>query len=148
MLYWQLTSQSNESHSSVNIRRISFHPKKRTRRSGSMEQLGDAMPLRFWYYPHEINLNRGTSSGEGISAASTPTWATQMNDAMLYSPTFLLGDGCNQLAHHLRSEANSSWQGAPSLEHRFYFSCYAAFWKKVADYTTQATSHFQDIGGI
>lgn len=28
MLYWELTSQTNESHSSVNIRRISFHPKK------------------------------------------------------------------------------------------------------------------------
>lgn len=125
MLHRELTSQSNEFHSSVNIRRISVHPKKK-KKSGPGAALKSDRTLLC--SPHEINLNTGTSSGEGISAASRATWATQMNDVMHRSPTFfffLLGNGCNQLAHHLRLKANTPWQ-PPSLEHRFYFSCSAA----------------------
>lgn len=147
MLYWELTSQSNESHSSVNIRRISFHPKKRTRRSGSMERLGDAMPLRFlvlssWNQFEHVVRRRHLGGVELERHTDERCYALQSNIFFVF-----FCNGCNQLAHHLRSEANSSWQGAPSLEPRCYFSCCAAFWKKVADYTTHATSHFQDIGG-
>lgn len=74
-----------------------------------MERLGDAMPLRFWYYPHEINLSGGTSSGEGISGAVETNLSDTDERCFLRFTVqhFSLGDGCSQLAHHLRSEANS-----------------------------------------
>ena len=155
MLHWELTSQSNESHSSVNIRSIAVHPEKKKKKKKKKKKSGPgaaAAALRsdgaLQCSPHEINLSPGTSSGEGISAASRTTWATQMNDVMHRGPTFflfLLGNGCNQLAHHLRLKANTPRKPS-SLEHRFYFSCSAAafWWRKVADDTKRASSHPQD----
>lgn len=131
MLYWELTSQSNESHSSVNIRRISFHPKKADQAQRLYGATGrcDAIALLVlssWnqYEQRTVVRRRHLCDVEtNLSDTDARCYALQSN-------IFLPGDGCNQLAHHLRSEANSSWQSTPSPEHRFYFSCCAAFWKK------------------
>lgn len=61
----ELTSQSNESHSSVNIRRVSVRPEPSGPGAAALRSDG-----ALHRSPHGTTVSAGTSSGEGISAAS------------------------------------------------------------------------------
>lgn len=91
MLYWELTSQSNESHSSVNIRRISFHPKKADQAQRLYGATGRCDAIALLVLSSWNQFEQGGRRQQKAPRRRRDQLESQMHGATLYSPTFLLG---------------------------------------------------------